>query len=254
MGKFVISLILLTIFVPSPGDASGGTNCAGHAQIGSPEVSPPPVVATTGESQFHNWVDELNAASTAAIAVFTVALFWGVFYQARNTRDVERAWIIKESLSSPEQLRYFSPTYIDSNAMRVTLALKNNGRTPARITESSAYFELIGDPVDLPKIPDYRPEALSSGYPRGGLIVVPNETVNLVIDYLDGRKRFEPSDFKGLREGAKQLSIWGFIAYQDAFKRKHRLSFCYLYKPAKEGNVWRGEFKLGGPAAYNRHT
>lgn len=264
MGKLATLLAFLAIFNYLSALDLNDTNKTGRAQSPQqsqasavekgPHQESPPHSASAGQRQAHDWIDKLNAASTAVIAFFTIALFWGIFYQASNTRNVERAWIIKEGLSSPAGLDNFSPTYINPAQMRVTLALKNNGRTPAKITESSASFELVDAEGGLPDSPLYRPEASSSKYPKGGLIVVPNDVVTVDIDYADGKKRFEPADFQKLRDGLKVLAIWGFVAYRDAFERPHKLCFCYLYKPRKEANVWRGEFKLDGPSGYNRHT
>jgi hypothetical protein len=201
----------------------------------------------------HDWIDRLNAWSTATIAVFTILLFSGIFYQVQNLRDVERAWFVMEQLVAPEELEHFSlakPTPI-----KAQFTFRNCGRTPAKITKSSFFFGLVDKASGLPEVPQYRPEDATSGYPKQGLLVVQSETSNISVEFMDGKEDFEPSQLVEIRDGKSLLVIYGFILYSDAFRRRHELRFCHIYHPKKGVNNWMGgEFKLEGPISYNSHT
>jgi hypothetical protein len=41
----------------------------------------------------HDWIDYINACSTAVIAAFTILLFVGVVWQIRTSKAIERAWV-----------------------------------------------------------------------------------------------------------------------------------------------------------------
>jgi hypothetical protein len=78
----------------------------------------------------HDWVDWLNAGFTAVIALFTVCLFAGTFYQVRNLRDVERAWLVVDSWTTPQELaayQYDTPAHLKSES-RVQESRSNTGQ------------------------------------------------------------------------------------------------------------------------------
>lgn len=201
----------------------------------------------------HDWIDRLNAGSTATIAVFTILLFGGIFYQVQNLRDVERAWFVMEQLVAPAELDHFSLT--NPTPITAQFTFKNCGRTPAKITKSSFFFGLVDTTSGLPEVPQYRPEDATSGYPKQGLLVVQSETSNVGVQFMDGKEDFKPSQLVDIRNGTSLLVIYGFVLYTDAFRRRHELRFCYIYRPKKGANNWMGgEFKLEGPKSYNSHT
>jgi hypothetical protein len=223
-----------------------------NGQCGPAEKNEQPQAANAQHPP-HDWIDKLNAVSTGIVAAFTALLFGGIFYQVRNLRDVERAWFVVDAWTTPEELEHFN--YDKPTPLKSDFTFKNRGRTPATITESSTFFGVISKSPGLPEIPIYRPEGAVSGYPRTGLLVVQSEKSNIRIDFMDKREEFQPFQLLEVRSGEALLVIYGFVRYSDAFRRKHEVRFCYIYHPKKGPNHWMGgEFKLGGPPAYNSHT
>src|SRR6266478_3547072 len=61
-----------------------------------PSTSPNEAIAGSTSDDPPEWVNFLNAISTAVIAVFTVGLFLGVIKQITTSRNIERAWVMVE--------------------------------------------------------------------------------------------------------------------------------------------------------------
>src|SRR6266851_3407677 len=74
----------------------------------------------------HNWVDFLNAISTAVVGAFTIVLAVVAYRQNLATRTAERAWIVA---IPPEP-----PTRNPAGDYEIRWELENKGRTPAWVT------------------------------------------------------------------------------------------------------------------------
>lgn len=192
----------------------------------------------------HDWIDKLNALSTLVIALFTLGLFLSVGYQVSNMRDVERAWVVMDKVET----KAFSIAFVGRLPVATTYTIKNAGRTPARILNSCFRFELFESKKGIPPIPEYK--GVASDYPSDGLVLVPHGTVTATIEVAapDGTNEIDPSTANQVKNGQLQAVMYGFVAYQDAFNRKHLWKFCWVYQTRN------GTFQLAGPKAYHQHT
>jgi len=98
----------------------------------------------------HDWIDYINACSTAVIAAFTILLFVGVVWQIRTSKAIERAWVMADVESDSEKWRdrklhvlEGSGTSGDSTAIYAVLVCINAGKSPAWIVETRAKFEIV---------------------------------------------------------------------------------------------------------------
>lgn len=225
----------------------GENNCPPTTQKQEPQT-------TSGQKAAHDWIDKLNAVSTAVIAAFTIGLFATVFYQVKNLRDVERAWLVVDSWTAPPVLTHFE--FDKAQSLKLKIRLKNLGRTPARIKNSCLVMRLTDR---FPKPATFPQNAQTPDVTLDGLLVVPNETVGTEIDLTDTTGRdilLQPGDLLDIRRRDEiVLCFYGFVEYLDTFNRKHILRFCYIYEPVKAANHWTNSgFRIGGPKEYNSHT
>lgn len=88
----------------------------------------------------HDWIDYINACSTAVIAGFTILLFVGVIWQIRTSRAIERAWILAElgwykgglhiSTGSSAGMGIKPTSY---TMLNIKLTCRNDGKSPTFI-------------------------------------------------------------------------------------------------------------------------
>ncbi len=201
-----------------------------------------------------NWVDWINAFSTAVIALFTVVMAAAIIFQLRATHRQERAWIAIESIDVPEELSHYTlmfPMNID-----LGYVFKNFGNTPAKLTDSRLIFRLVTSIDDLPSQPNYGPKQEYPRFPLDGGLMVPNITFELrqAFQGPDGTPALSNEDLTAIRSGAKALVSYGFIEYRDAFDKRHETRFCHIYRVLKGTNYYGGDFGIAGPSEYNKHT
>jgi hypothetical protein len=188
----------------------------------------------------HNWIETLNAFSTFVIAVFTVLLAVGVIFQIRDYRARERAWVILSIEHHPTlQVQQ------TGNICRFTGFIQNFGGTPATILDMGYFGDAINRGDQLPTEPYYlgekRPEQTS--YP-----LVPKGLIPASCDVLQ-------SDMDKVRTGEMILYIFGFIKYQDTFRRTRETRYCFRYYPPIPGSI---DVHVGyypeGPPSYHKVT
>jgi len=209
----------------------------------------------TNKSSPHNWVDWINAFSTAVIAAFTIITACVVGRQLRATHRQERAWVIVEEEEMPKELEHWiinGPIEIE-----MTLIFKNYGTTPARLLESRLIFTTVDKMENLPTIPDYGDRQPYPNFPKDGAILVPNATIPAHREFCGPDKKpvaFTQEILQDIRDGKLCLFFYGFMKYEDAFGGKHETRFCQKYFVLKGMNYFSGDFRIAGSEAYNKHT
>ena len=93
----------------------------------------------------HDWIDYINAYSTAVIALFTILLFIGVVWQIRTSRAIERAWILAEVQWTDGKGRVLEGHSWEGthSGVYVRLLCKNEGNSPAWIEEKRMKFQIF---------------------------------------------------------------------------------------------------------------
>ncbi len=110
-----------------------------------------------------NWVEYINASSTAVIAIFTILLFVGVLWQIRTNRDIERAWIIVNPIEHAPAIVPIPETgdpLDDAHQPKRNIfaaSIKNTGNTPAKLLESKMAYRQAASLKDIPAKPCFGP-------------------------------------------------------------------------------------------------
>ncbi len=215
-----------------------------------------------GHNRAHDWIDILNASSTAVIAVFTILLFCGIIIQIRNSRNSERAWVLVEKVGNPAEnwRSTANPSYIPG----IIFEFKVYGNTLARIIDGrfdlNWFPQKRGQPrptPDLPEIPDYSKALKLPNVSEEGIPWAPGGTYEVHrICSLDQNKK------EMLANGDIVFCGYGYLQYIDVFGKKRETRTCYIYY-IQHGGVMKGPdgivlnpdgFYMGGPPAYNRAT
>jgi hypothetical protein len=199
----------------------------------------------------HDWIDKLNAFSTAVVALFTVLLFFGVIYQVRTARRSDRAWVVLADLKDPEYLTFREiPEFVTE--LETRLQFKNTGHTPAILLNIKSHFKIVKDLDQLPSKPRYASNQ-HKDIPKYGRILVPDETLNNVVIFM-GSKGSTPfrEEVQSVIDDKQKMLLYGIVEYMDAFKNYHEFRFCYLWNPKRDMRQMPDGFRLGGPAEYNK--
>lgn len=176
----------------------------------------------------HDWVDYINACSTAVIAGFTILLFIGVVWQIMTSRAIERAWIMAELGWYPDGLHISigSSSGVDIKTrsytmLNIKLTCKNDGRSPAfvehifgRADRVQNIREEVGP--EPPKIEQLRGlgdlDALGPGAERSRVLQME----------CDGQMAKDES-----------ISVYVVIVYRDIFGKQRTTSMGYTVLDAQ---------------------
>ena len=111
--------------------------------------------------------------------------------------------------------------------MEVEFALKNDGKTPALLTDIVAYLDV------LPTYPDCVKVTTKGEYPPG-LIIAAGE----LAPYLKTNRLITEAESNDIDAKKSLLLFLGVVKYDDVFGKPHETGFC-----------WSGE---GAPALVSR--
>jgi len=193
----------------------------------------------------HDWIDNVNALSTAVIAGFTILLFVGVIWQVRTSRAIERAWVMADIEADAAKWRdqklhviEGSGTDGDTTAIYAALTCRNAGRTPAWIEKTVAKFEIV---TTLPPIPNFE-----------GAEYIEVGTIPLGMAGGDAVPHTQKLPWVPTASGhpgiGKMPVIYGFVEYRDIFKKQRVTTFGY--RITHDGELKR----LVGSPKYNEST
>jgi hypothetical protein len=152
-----------------------------------------------------------------AVFVGVVTLFL-VGRQIRTMRTSERAWIMITSVQG--DLSY-PPVEFKG-------AVRNSGKTLARIVETAIRYLPIAELSELAAIPEYEKTT-----PRNGMIIVPQDSFPLAVE---------------TRSLGKISYVSGLIVYRDVYGNKKETQFGFAY------DFESREWKISDPPGYNRAT
>jgi hypothetical protein len=160
--------------------------------------------------------------------------------QANHMVASERAWIIV-STSFPHGIEDGS----QSKILRVKWAMKNVGKTPARLLEFDAVASRADLGVTFPDPPRY------SGSPRNlnRLLLVPNDSFGWT--WMIEGDALTPEEIQEVEIGAKLMIIsYGYIKYLDDFGNAHTTRFCQRYAVNAKTREARFESHTEAPTSY----
>lgn len=239
-----------------------------HQETAKPDSGPPAVIdqqtincepsrrpdeheAENGPANSHDWIDRLNASSTAVIAVFTIFLFAGVVLQVGTSRDTERSWVI----ASPEPrcpMLSFAPEVRDPIGKEFrnifVCAVRNVGSTPARIIDATVAYRQVQSLGHIPVEPEY-----GQG-PMNAMALVKEDSF-AVVALLQPHVILSKKDYLAIEASEEFLYGYGRVIYKDVFGRTHETRFGYLYHFPQGGDPRPSGFQREGlPPAYNHAT
>jgi hypothetical protein len=141
------------------------------------------------------------------------------FRQAKHIVTSERAWVIV-STSFPHGIEDGR----QSTVLRVNWAMKNVGKTPARLLE----FDAAALRADLGAVFPDPPHYYDSPRQLNRLLLVPNDSFGLT--WMIEGDALTPEEVKEVETGAKLMIIsYGYIKYLDDFGDEHTTRFCQRY-------------------------
>jgi hypothetical protein len=164
-----------------------------------------------------SWLDNHNGAVTAIFTGF-VAWFTYELYKANklaidHTRTIERAYVKMSHMTPGLQF--------GSNNMVVPIAVKNFGKTPARISKVVLKAIALSRIEKLPEVPDYSNSQVE--HRIGAFLVSDDET------FVYGNMQLDPNAIFDAQQGQKRLTVFGYIDYIDQFKVRHRGGYAREY-------------------------
>ncbi|MGB8582967.1 MAG: hypothetical protein WCD47_19270 [Candidatus Sulfotelmatobacter sp.] len=190
----------------------------------------------------HDWIDAVNACSTVAIALFTVAMFWVVRNQLRASKDIERSWVMPKLARDPlnslllgenTSASYSKIPSVTTTAF-VLLILKNEGRSPVWIKDVYARLVLVDSLDKLPKKPELNEADNQKWYPPP------------FVEREEGRFRITG---EGSQVAKEKCVVYGKITYLDIFRQERFSTFGYFIRSGSS-NIER----LESLPEYNRNT
>src|SRR5713226_6538956 len=197
-------------------------------------------------SPAHDWIDYINAFSTAVIAAFTILLFVGVVWQIHTSKAIERAWVMaqidgdrKKWSDGKVHIVEGSGTSGDSTGTWIILSCHNEGKSPAWIYEKRVKFEVVPRVNPAPDF-DSLPVVFNGREPIGiGQAAIPNVTKLHRLEIAEGHTK--PADM---------MIIYGIVKYHDIFKEIRTATFGYQITREAEGYT----LERLTEAAYNDNT
>lgn len=201
-----------------------------------------------------NWVNEVAAYSTLAIAFFTLVTIGVFVFQIQITRDVERAWITAFVEKAPDTIEWVDAP--KGSSWLVAYSFQNHGRTPAKIESIRGSFRWVAKLSDLPDEPDYSICDNIEDIPTDGVLVVPTHQFPVHIPFAGegGSKSVTQTQLDAVRRKEAFFVCYGTVLYRDAFQRQHQTRFCHLWESTGTKPPYGGWFRTGGPAKYNKSS
>lgn len=188
-----------------------------------------------GTNEFWNVkvTDIVIAAFTVVLAVVTAMLARYTYRLWRATTDLVRdsGDTARKELRAYVKMSHNQPglTFETSKGVfRVTIHVKNYGRTPARATNALVKYGMLSSSEPLPDRPDYtRDTATHEG---------------LMAFLVAGDETFLSMAFGGVATDSlravalktKKLWLYGYIDYIDQFGQRHRAGWARLYDPDRD--------------------
>jgi hypothetical protein len=215
------------------------------------------------------WHDDLTAAATVVIAIFTTIL--GIFtvnlaHATRITAEAAKRaadtavnvelpiLIISQAnlrVAGPVEgaMRFLSANETIPDSFEPIISFMNFGRSPAQITAACLEWQIAASPNDLPRPPKY-----------GNIFPYPTNAVfkadtPIALDAPCVIKP-KPTEILALNQSEQFLWVFGYIAFRDFLYEPHESRFCLKWSRQREGSkgpfgfVWDSDT----PPEYTKRT
>jgi hypothetical protein len=187
----------------------------------------------------HGLLEWINAASTVVIAIFAVVTALAIIVQVKVAKKSERAWLMVELEEDHPPISDGINQGVHNTTVHISFSVKNQGRTPAWITQIKAglvILESMDSTESLPVRPNLSKETIKYG------------TRQLAVN-----EEFE-SEFQvtcqGDRQVGKLMVLYGIVKYRHIFSdREAHTTFGYKVTPAGTRLI-----RLSGHPKYNENT
>lgn len=161
--------------------------------------------------------------------------------------NIERAWLIPSDtvkLKSLPKIRLQG-----AQIERLIVQIENFGHTPAWLTDWSFTVEAIdGAKTEIGALINADAPEGDNPYARP---FPPGKKEDFPIEW----KITDPSEIDDVRDGKRQLYVYGFIEYQDTVGKNRCLSrFCFHYHSARDSNGHIDEMWMIDPPEWNNYT
>jgi hypothetical protein len=157
----------------------------------------------------------VSAAATVFIAIFTVVLARVARVAGRNFREVERAFIfVEQFIVTP----VFNDRYI--RAWKIVPVFKNSGTTPSK---NALLCMGVEQTASANELPDNFPFEANASHKIMPISIGPGAQLHgPAIEY-------QVVDLEYIRTIQNHQYIWGWVDYDDVFRRttRHRSEFCF---------------------------
>ena len=166
------------------------------------------------------------AVVTAILARYTAKL-WGA------TKDLvtESGDVARKELRAYVKVSYSQPGITmetASGVFRVTIQVKNFGRTPARVTNVLVKHIVLLHSGTLPDIPDYGRDTQTSEGLTAFLVAGDEAFLSLVFSGI------EAESLSAVERKMNKLWLYGYVDYIDQFGQRHRGGWARLYDPERD--------------------
>jgi len=163
---------------------------------------------------------------TALLARYTARLW-------RATKDLvaESGDTARKELRAYVKMSHSPPglTFETSNGVfRITIQVKNFGRTPARITNSLIKHLILSSNGLLPDIPDYGRDTATSEGLTAFLVAGDEAFLSMAFSGI------EVESLRAVERKMNRLWLYGYVDYVDQFGQRHRAGWARLYDPERD--------------------
>jgi hypothetical protein len=178
--------------------------------------------------RFTTYVKTKSSFTDWCIAAFTLVLAAAAIYQfiimdgqLNVMRKDQRAWI---TVTTPTT----EPAAVPGGPLSTTVTVTNTGKTPANNIAGNYYVEVVSNGDD-PHFETTTPHTMSS---TG--VLIPNHPRDHLVTRKQARSNGDIEDAPfterekiALDNGSAWIAIHGIVFYEDVFKTKHWVRFCY---------------------------
>jgi hypothetical protein len=162
-----------------------------------------------------------NAITSILTLILTGALVLATIRIYKHSAASERAYIKMSHASPGVDFDGVKP------AVRISIEVKNFGRTPARLLDTIFKYKILPSGISLPEQPDY----------SGGQCAKLATAFLVTDDYFYHHLKtspLTPAQLRELRAGRMSLYVYGYVDYVDTFGKRHRSGYGRVYDPKKD--------------------
>ena len=281
LAVLIVAILAMSRYAETRKDHHKENTCHAEGAAVTPDKAGERAKETNEGKDSPDWIDTFAWPDGVTVWALLLTLFviaWqsaetrdaaqGALLNAQAVIDAERAWMIPEITQPPDYKAIIHPSEKDDECeIRITLTVKNYGKTPAIATK--ALFGFSSERILDPRAESWvlkLPQNLSYKYMHGGVVVeqapgsiyIPTKGPNL---HLHIDRKFLLKESPAWLRKDKCLCVRGWYEYKDIFERIRTTRFCYAYQDVSQIEPSDAEspnfpfrFRKCGPAIYNELT